>query len=505
MSENDTQPRIETTCQMILATSAIVYAIYWLRPVLVPFVIAVFVVSGIAPVLDMLQHRLRVNRLVAAGIAFVAGLLALVVLGTTLWASTMELRQSAPAYRARFLKLMHIADEWLPAGWTINELSPGSSPTARTRGLSPRRTPIANNASPTDAPTPSEVSDRLPAVDNETSQDDQNRPQQPRDIAAGTPDTQAETTAASAPDSSELLSDVVPPESRAGPANSDAQIPTESELPAAEEPILEGPEAGVEGGETSPAPPLPESSPKLKEDPWSLTPDEEEWVQAHSDNAEEGARFSTDFVVRQGIGLVTATLFDLATNSVVVLIYVFFLLLGASDAARLPPMWAEIDQQIREYLRVKTVISLLTGLVFGMALAVLGVPMATTFGVLAFLLNYIPNIGPLIATVLPIPLILFHPEGTVIWIILAVTVTSGIQFISGNVIEPQMMGDSTDLHPIVVLLALMFWGMMWGIVGMFLATPITAGIRIVLEKFDSTRPLADLLAGRTFSSRGTVA
>ena len=80
MHDEAARARIQTICLMILATTAIMYAIYWLRPVLVPFVIAVFVVSGIAPVLDMLQRRLRVNRLVAAGIAFVAGLLVLLLL-----------------------------------------------------------------------------------------------------------------------------------------------------------------------------------------------------------------------------------------------------------------------------------------------------------------------------------------------------------------------------------------------------------------------------------------
>lgn len=342
MHDEAAQTRIQTICLMILATTAIMYAIYWLRPVLVPFVIAVFVVSGIAPVLDMLQRRLRVNRLVAAGIAFVAGLLVLLLLGGTLWASTIELRESAPAYRQRIQELLRAAEDLLPPALT------GST------GLSS-------------------------SLDN------------------------------------------------------------------------------------------------------------------------PHAPFSTDSVVREAIGAVSSSLFDLATTSVVVLIYVFFLLLGATESTRLAPTWIEIDGQIREYLRVKTVISLLTGLVFGGVLALLGIPMATTFGVLAFLLNYIPNIGPLIATVLPIPLIVFHPEAGMMWMTAAILLAAGVQFISGNVIEPQLMGDSTDLHPIVVLLALMFWGMMWGIVGMFLATPITAGIRIVLEKLDATRPLADLLAGRTFA------
>ncbi|TWU32213.1 AI-2E family transporter [Novipirellula artificiosorum] len=71
-----------------------------------------------------------------------------------------------------------------------------------------------------------------------------------------------------------------------------------------------------------------------------------------------------------------------------------------------------------------------------------------------------------------------------------------IQAISGNIIEPQIMGDSSDLHPVTILVALMFWGMMWGIIGMFLATPVTAALKILLQRIESTKPIADLMAGR---------
>ena len=65
----------------------------------------------------------------------------------------------------------------------------------------------------------------------------------------------------------------------------------------------------------------------------------------------------------------------------------------------------------------------------------------------------------------------------------------------GNGIEPLVMGESLDLHPITIILSLIFWGLLWGIVGMFLATPIMAVLRIVLGRFDETKPLAELLAG----------
>ena len=122
--------------------------------------------------------------------------------------------------------------------------------------------------------------------------------------------------------------------------------------------------------------------------------------------------------------------------------------------------------------------------------------MALTFGLLAFLLNYIPNVGPLIAMVLPLPLIVLHPEATWLGIILVIAITSAVQFVSGNIIEPQVMGDSTDLHPIVILLALMFWGMLWGIIGMFLAIPVTSGLKLVLQKMEATKQLASIMAGR---------
>jgi AI-2 transport protein TqsA len=114
--------------------------------------------------------------------------------------------------------------------------------------------------------------------------------------------------------------------------------------------------------------------------------------------------------------------------------------------------------------------------------------------VLAFLLNFIPVIGPIIVTVLPIPLALaqFHSYWPVI---LVVVVPGVIHNVIGNIIEPKMMGKGLDLHPVTVMLALSVWGLLWGIVGMFLAAPITAAIRIVLMQFDTFRPIANLLAG----------
>ena len=79
---------------------------------------------------------------------------------------------------------------------------------------------------------------------------------------------------------------------------------------------------------------------------------------------------------------------------------------------------------------------------------------------------------------------------------LAIVLPAVIQFVIGNVIEPRIMGGSLDLHPITILLALIVWGMLWGIVGMLLATPLTAVMKIFFERIEHTRAFADLLAGR---------
>jgi AI-2 transport protein TqsA len=121
--------------------------------------------------------------------------------------------------------------------------------------------------------------------------------------------------------------------------------------------------------------------------------------------------------------------------------------------------------------------------------------MAFLFGLLAFLLNFIPNIGSIIAMLLPLPIAVTQFEDP--WMILAVVGVPGTVHVTiGNVIEPRLMGRGMELHPVTVLLSLAFWGLLWGVVGMVLAVPIVASLRIVFSRFATTQFLAQLLAGR---------
>ena len=143
----------------------------------------------------------------------------------------------------------------------------------------------------------------------------------------------------------------------------------------------------------------------------------------------------------------------------------------------------------------KVVVSSVTGVLTWLTLMLLGVEMAVVFGLLAFLLNFIPSVGSIISTVLPLPVVI-GGDYTLLVQVLAIALPGAVQFVVGNVLEPRMLGDSMSLHPVTILLALIFWGMIWGFAGTLLATPVTAIVRILLDKLPETRPLAELMAGR---------
>jgi AI-2 transport protein TqsA len=189
------------------------------------------------------------------------------------------------------------------------------------------------------------------------------------------------------------------------------------------------------------------------------------------------------------------TALKLLTNGVLVFIFLIYLMVGRNPNKFREGFYAQIDSKIRSYLVIKFITSATTGLLTGIILALFGLPLALVFGVMAFLLNFIPSIGSLIATLLPLPIALIHFDSGVA-ITLVILLPGAVQFTIGNIIEPLVMGEGLDLHPVTILLALVFWGLLWGVVGMLLAAPITGVLRIVLGRLEITRPVAELLAGR---------
>jgi predicted PurR-regulated permease PerM len=169
--------------------------------------------------------------------------------------------------------------------------------------------------------------------------------------------------------------------------------------------------------------------------------------------------------------------------------------LGKENAAPILESIQKINQSVQKYLGLKTLISLLTGALVTIVLTIAGVDFALLWGVLTFVLNFIPTIGSIVATLPPIAITLFQSGSIGKTIFIAILLLC-IQFLVGNVLEPKFMGRGLNLSPLVVLFSLIFWGWLWGIPGMLLSVPLTAAIRIAMEQIDATKTVAVLISSK---------
>jgi AI-2 transport protein TqsA len=186
---------------------------------------------------------------------------------------------------------------------------------------------------------------------------------------------------------------------------------------------------------------------------------------------------------------------SVVSNLFLILMFVIFMLIGGTIRHSKSALMKELTQKISMYILVKLLVSLATGALVGGLLLVMQVELAFMFAVLTVLLNFIPSIGSILATVTLAPiLVLQFGFGWQFFFIMAGA--GAIQVVIGNVIEPKVMGESMDLHPVTVISFLLFWGLVWGVPGMFMAVPITAVIKIILSRIPPTRAIAELLAGR---------
>lgn len=338
MNLTDREQRTQTICLLVLSTIAVAAALYWLRPILIPFILAVFFALGLAPITQIQTRVLRIPSglavlstliLLSVGLMFVGGLVS---------SSVKEVSANSAAYQEQITATI------------------------------------------------------------------------------------------------ERLRDVLPLE-RLG---------------------LEGAEADF--------------------DPFSIIPTQS---------------------VTSFLASTTNAILDLFSQSFIVMIFTFFLLAGSTgNTSTGPGVRNEIEAQIKGYIVNQTLISAATGVLVWIILASLGVDLALVFGLFTFLLNFIPNVGSVIAVLLPLPVVLVSPDISTTVAILAIALPAIVQVVIGNVITPKVMGDALDLHPVTILLALMFWGALWGVVGMLLATPITAILKILMQRFDVTEPVSQVLAGR---------
>jgi AI-2 transport protein TqsA len=196
-------------------------------------------------------------------------------------------------------------------------------------------------------------------------------------------------------------------------------------------------------------------------------------------------------VITSTAGTVTAVV----SHGFLIMFFLVFLLVGRNPHQRRHDIYSEIEGTIRGYITTMTGLAAVTSLLVGVVLWAFGLHWAWLFALLVFAFTFIPSVGPIIATMLPIPVAVtqFHDRP---WMIVAlIAVPGAIHMLIGNLVAPKLMGRGLELHPVTVLLSLAFWGLIWGVVGMVLAVPIVATLRIVMSHFSTTRPLSNLLAG----------
>lgn len=213
-----------------------------------------------------------------------------------------------------------------------------------------------------------------------------------------------------------------------------------------------------------------------------------------------------DLMGRSLKGVVAA----LSNTLLVVLIMVFMLLEAAGFPAKLEAILggttkgalrlAQVTNQVQQYLAIKTAVSVATGLCAGGLVALFGLDFAVVWGVIAFLLNYIPTIGSVIASFPAVLLALVQLGiGPALGIALGYLV---INMLFGNLLEPALMGRRLGLSTLVVFLSLVFWGWLWGPVGMLLSVPLTMVAKIFFENSDDLGWVAVLLdSGRAVEAR----
>jgi AI-2 transport protein TqsA len=162
-------------------------------------------------------------------------------------------------------------------------------------------------------------------------------------------------------------------------------------------------------------------------------------------------------------------------------------------AARVDRMFQSITLTVHRYIVIKTVVSILTGVLVYIVMVAFGLEFAETWALLTVFLNFIPNIGSIVATAIPTLAALVQFDS---WtpVLLLFAIIGVIQFSVGNLIEPHLMGRSLNLSPFVIILSLTFWGAIWGIVGMFLAVPIMVMVMIVCSHVPLLHPVAILLS-----------
>lgn len=194
-------------------------------------------------------------------------------------------------------------------------------------------------------------------------------------------------------------------------------------------------------------------------------------------------------------------------NAMMILFYALFIFAEESSFARkihlmftdktkqdkLEDILGKMDRMFSDYISLKSLVSVITAGLSLIILWIIGIDSPIFWAFLIFIMNFIPSIGSIIATIFPAFFCLIQFGGfTEALIVLGVIGT--IQVVVGNVVEPRIMGNTLNISPLVTIISMSLWGVLWGILGMILSLPITVAMIIVMSQFPNTRSLAILLS-----------
>jgi len=207
------------------------------------------------------------------------------------------------------------------------------------------------------------------------------------------------------------------------------------------------------------------------------------------------------------LGDVARMLQDFASNAVFIMVYLGFIIAsrrgferkivglfpGRARRQEAVDAFRRIRDGVEQYLWVQTVTGLIIAFASWMAMAAVGLDNAVFWAFLIFIASYIPVIGGLIGILAP-PIFALVQFDTYWQAITLIAVLYAVQFVVGNVILPRMQGRSLNMDPVAVLLALALWGLIWGVSGMFLSTPLTVMMMVILAQFEGTRWVAVMLS-----------
>lgn len=179
--------------------------------------------------------------------------------------------------------------------------------------------------------------------------------------------------------------------------------------------------------------------------------------------------------------------------------YIHYLQEDEEGSEKMVEGFEQVKNSIVTYMKVKFFMSLGTGIGYGLVCWLFGIDFPVFWGYLAFVLNFIPTVGSIIATIPPMLLALIQLDATLA-IFGMLIILLAIQLTFGNIIEPKLMGSSLSLNTVVVILGLVFWGYLWGVAGMVLSVPMLVLTKVILAQFKEARILVRLMGSSNINT-----